>query len=152
MQDEGPVLANPYCLFWRVSATGSVHSKGQAKTTLKSVRNQVWLLVLQLLSDKQGFARAVYLLLHGWTFETKMGILFRAFHLCRLVLSTCQWRYVCSVLSFSYYPWNLSSQILTQVSHRLNQLFNGSLYLLEKSKVLLFWQAQAIFWLYTSRC
>lgn len=120
--------------------------------TLMSVRNQVWLLVLGLLPDKQGFARAVYSLLHGQTFETKIGILFRAFSLCWLALSTCQWWDVCPVLSFSCYPWNLSSQILTQVSHRLNELFNGSLYLLEKSKGLWAWQAQAIFWLYTSRC
>lgn len=117
--------------------------------TLISVRTQVWLLILGLLSGKQGFARTVYSVFHG-----QMGILFKAFSLCKLVWSTCQWWGVCTVLmnSFSCYPRNLSSQILTKVSHKLNQLLNGSLYLLEKSKGLLSWQAQAIFWLYTSRC
>lgn len=100
--------------------------------TLMSVRTKVWLLVLGFLSDKQGFAGAVYPLLHGQNFETKMGILFRAFILCRLALSTFQWWDTCPALSFSCCPWNLSSQILAQVSHRLNQLFDGSLYPLEK--------------------
>lgn len=132
---------------------GSQQEAGRTKT-LMPVRTQVWLLVLGLLSDEQGFARAIYSFLHGQIFETKMDILFRAFNLCKLVQSTCQWWDMCSVLmtSFPSYPWNLPSQILTEVSHKLNQLWMVLCTYLKKSKGLLSWQAQAIFWLYTSRC
>lgn len=131
---------------WRVSATGSCSQQGAGKNkTLMSARNKLWLLALRLLSDKQGSARTVYPLLQGQTFETKMNILFRAFTLCRLAISTCQWWDVCTVVSFSCCPWNLSSQILTQVSHRLNHLFNGSLHLLKKRKGFIILTSTAYF-------